>query len=235
QEWYGHPHPAPDLLEQAIYGLPELNRQALSQARLVANPGCYPTACILALLPLQGWVDPDSLLCDCKSGVSGAGRPPSERNRYCEVEGSVIPYAAGGTHRHTPEIEQHLGWAWGRSLRVSFTPHLVPARRGILATAYARLVRRADTEEVLERMEQFYRGHPFVRVRPPGSLPATAEVAGSNYCDLGAVVDGRTGRLTVVSALDNLVKGAAGQALQNLNLMLGLEETTGLAQAPLFP
>lgn len=231
--WYGFDHPRPDLLSEAVYGLPELHRAQIRQARLVACPGCYPTSAALALAPLlaRGLADPDSLVLDSKSGLSGVGRVPSLPSLYCEVEGNTGAYAVAGTHRHTPEIEQVLGGLAGRELSVSFTPHRVPMTRGVLTTAYARVDAPIDLTALYL---DFYRGEPFIQVRADG-LPATRQVAGSNRCHLAPRFDRRTRRVTVISVLDNLVKGAAGQALQNMNLMFGLEETTGLELMPLFP
>lgn len=232
EHWYGVEHPRPDLLPQAVYGLPELYRQAIRNARLVANPGCYPTSAALALAPLvhHGLADLDLLILDSKSGVSGAGRKPSLTSHFCEVQGSLAAYAVAGAHRHTPEIEQTLSSLAGRPVHVTFTPHLVPMNRGILTTAYTRTAAR----DLPALYVEFYRGEPFVQVRRD-ALPATAQVAGSNRCHVAPRHDARTGRATVVAVLDNLVKGAAGQAVQNLNLMFGLDETAGLDLMPLYP
>ncbi|MBI4777207.1 MAG: N-acetyl-gamma-glutamyl-phosphate reductase [Deltaproteobacteria bacterium] len=233
--WY-QPHSAPLLLEEAAYGLPEIHRDAVQNARLVANPGCYPTSTILALAPLlrNGWIDPATIIVDSKSGASGAGRGPSMATLYCEVNEGFKAYKIG-EHRHTPEIEQELSLLAGRPVTISFTPHLAPMNRGILTTTYASLT--ADIEEQLlfERARAFYDNAPFVRVLPPGHFPSTSFVNGSNYCDIGYKIDRRTHRIVGVSAIDNLVKGASGQAVQNMNLMLGLEETAGLRIAPLYP
>lgn len=232
ETWYGVEHPRKDLLPQAVYGLPELYRDEIRGATLVASPGCYPTSAALALAPLvkNGLADLDLLILDSKSGVTGAGRKPIVSSLYCEVEGSFAAYAVAGTHRHTPEIEQTLSDLAGRPVTVTFTPHLVPMKRGILTTAYTR----TSTADLPELYVEFYRGEPFVQIRTQ-ALPATGQVAGSNRCHVAPRYDRRTGRATVVAVLDNLVKGAAGQAVQNLNLMFGLEETAGLDLMPLYP
>lgn len=232
EAWYGLEHPRKDLLPQAVYGLPELYRDRIRNATLVANPGCYPTSAALALAPLvrHGLADLDLLILDSKSGVSGAGRKPALASHFCEVEGSLAAYAVAGAHRHTPEIEQTLSDLAGRPVTVTFTPHLVPMNRGILTTAYTR----TSTTDLATLYVEFYRGEPFVQIRTD-ALPATAQVAGSNRCHVAPRHDRRTGRATVVAVLDNLVKGAAGQAVQNLNLMFGLEETAGLDLMPLYP
>lgn len=234
-DWY-EVHTSPDLLAEAVYGLPELNRNEIVDARLVANPGCYPTSVALALTPLikRELVDIDSLMIDSKSGVSGAGRVAKESSLYCEVNESFKAYGVA-THRHTPEIEQTLTQIAGQEIVVSFTPHLLPVNRGILSTCYATLSQPMKTEDVQNYFEEQYADEPFVRVLPVGKLPDVGFVRGSNYCDLGVVCDERTGRVIVISAIDNLVKGAAGQAIQNMNLMLGLDEVTGLGQVGLFP
>lgn len=235
--WYAH-EPAPAaLLEEAVYGLPELYRQRIPGARLVANPGCYPTSCALAAAPLlrAGLVETRGIVFDSKSGVSGAGRGVSLGVHFSEVNENLKAYSVAGAHRHTPEIEQTLSDLAGEPVRVTFTPHLVPMTRGILTTAYFQLREEASRERVWEVFREFYRGEPFVRVRPPGSLPQTKEVWGSNRCDIGVEVDARTGRVVVVAAIDNLVKGASGQAVQNLNLLFGLDETLGLEALPVYP
>ena len=233
--WYQE-HTSPDLLDEAVYGLPELFKAQIADARLIANPGCYPTGATLALVPLikQKLIDVDSLIIDSKSGVSGAGRVAKEGSLYCEVNESFKAYGVA-THRHTPEIEQTLSCLSGQEVTVSFTPHLLPVNRGILTTCYASLAQSVTTEEVLTQFTAQYASEPFVRVLPAGKLPDVGFVRGSNYCDIGVVCDERTGRVIVVSAIDNLVKGAAGQAVQNMNILLGLAETTGLTQVGLFP
>lgn len=235
EAWY-QAHTSPELLGEAVYGLPELYRQQVREARLVANPGCYPTSVALALAPLlkNGLIDPGSLIIDSKSGTSGAGRSAKVDSLYCEVNEGFKAYGVA-KHRHTPEIEQTLSELAGEPVVVNFTPHLLPVNRGILSTCYANLKQKADTAELIDIFAAHYRQEPFVRVHPAGSLPNVAFVRGSNYCDLGLVSDPRTGRVIVVSAIDNLVKGAAGQAVQNMNLMLGLDEAAGLRVVPLFP
>jgi N-acetyl-gamma-glutamyl-phosphate reductase len=236
ETWYEHRHQYPALLSKAVYGLPELYREAVKSAALVANPGCYPTSAILGLAPLlrAGAVDLSTIIIDSKSGVSGAGRSPSLAHHYPEVNEGLTAYKIG-THRHTPEIEQELSALAGKSFTVSFTPHLIPMNRGILTTIYAKLAGSADTAGVLARYEEAYGDEPFVRVLPVGQFPNVRNVRGSNFCDIGVTVDGRTGRVIVVSAIDNLVKGASGQAVQNMNLMSGFDESAGLRAAGLFP
>ncbi len=226
-------HARPDLLAKAVYGLPELHREAIRSARLVANPGCYPTGAILALAPLLrgGLIDPGAIIVDAKSGVSGAGRAASVEMLFSEVHGSVKAYKVA-EHRHQPEIEQELSGVAGQPITISFTPHLVPMDRGILSTIYVTPKRGAD---IAGAYAAAYKDEPFVRVLPHGQVPSTGHVLGSNYCLIGWKEDPRTGRAVIVSAIDNLVKGASGQAVQNMNLMCGLPETTGLTQLPLFP
>lgn len=236
EKWYEHCHQYPDLLKQAVYGLPELHRNAIRSASLVANPGCYPTSAILGLAPLlRGkMIDPDTIVIDSKSGVSGAGRSPGLPYHFPEANEAFMAYKIG-THRHTPEIEQELTLLAGKTVTVSFTPHLAPMNRGILTTLYGRLSAPSDTRKVHEAFREFYRDEPFVRVLPPGQLPNTRHVRGSNFCDIGVHADPRTNRAVVVTAIDNLVKGASGQAIQNMNLMLGFAETEGLKLAGMFP
>lgn len=237
-QWYRREHSARDLLEEAVYGLPELTPHSrLREARLVANPGCYPTAALLALAPAlaQGWIDLDSLVIDAKSGVSGAGRSKVSLDyHFAELNESMRAYGVP-THRHTPEIEQMLSTLAGREVLVTFTPHLIPVTRGILCTAYVQLLRPLSPQELTRYYRQFYQDKTFVVVRDAGDFPSTKHVAGTNYCHLSLTVDERRGRLIVTSVIDNLVKGAAGQAVQNMNLMLGLVESRGLEIPPLFP
>lgn len=235
EAWYQE-HTAAALLAEAVYGLPELYRSQIPSARLLANPGCYPTSAALALAPLlrRKLIDPKTIIIDSKSGTSGAGRAAKVDVLYCEVNEGFKAYGLP-RHRHTPEIEQTLSDVAGQPVVISFTPHLVPANRGILSTCYASLAELATLEELLACYQADYGEEPFVRVLPAGQLPNIAQVRGSNFCDLGLAVDERTGRVIVVAAIDNLVKGAAGQALQNMNLMLGLPEQTGLLTPPLFP
>jgi N-acetyl-gamma-glutamyl-phosphate reductase len=235
-EWY-EPHMNPGNLKKAVYGLPELRRAKIKTAKLVANPGCYPTSIILAMAPLlkKGLIDPFSIIADSASGVTGAGRSAKVDNLYCEVNEGFKAYGVGGVHRHTPEIEQELSLLAGQPLKITFTPHLVPMDRGILSTVYAQPHSPVDTDRLVALYREFYAGEPFVRVLPKGSLPSTASVRGSNFCDIAPVVDVRTGRIIVVSAIDNLVKGASGQAVQNMNLVCGFPETMGLEGLAIFP
>lgn len=235
EQWY-QKHTSPDLLTEAVYGLPELGRQHIKQANLVANPGCYPTSVALALAPLldREIIDHRTLIIDSKSGTSGAGREAKTGSLFCEVNEGFKAYSVA-SHRHTPEIEQTLSALVGEKVVVNFTPHLLPVNRGILSTCYATLSRSIDILSVQKMYESFYHDKPFVRVLPIGQLPNVAYVKGSNYADIGFVVDERTQRIIVVSAIDNLVKGAAGQAIQNMNIMLGLPEEMGLSVVPLFP
>ncbi|MDB4896890.1 MAG: putative N-acetyl-gamma-glutamyl-phosphate reductase [Firmicutes bacterium] len=237
ETWYQHKHEAADLMSEAVYGLPELYRAEIRGARLVGNPGCYPTACALAAAPLlkAGVVESRGIIFDAKSGVSGAGRGLSLGVHFSEVTENFKAYNIAGGHRHTPEIEQTLSDLAGEPVVITFTPHLVPMVRGILATGYFQLTAERSTDELLALFREFYAGEPFVRVRPAGDLPQTKQVSGSNYCDIGLQVDRRTGRVLVIAVIDNLVKGAAGQAIQNMNLLFGLPETTGLAAAPIYP
>jgi N-acetyl-gamma-glutamyl-phosphate reductase len=234
--WYGIEHVAPHLLKEAAYGLPELHRAEIAEARLVAVPGCYPTGAVLGLAPLiaEGLVDPDSVIIDAISGVSGAGRKAELPYQYSEVNESLKAYGVA-THRHTPEIEQELGYLAGREITVSFTPHLAPLTRGILTTITASLLSKRAAADLLPIFQKFYREAPFVRVLAEGRLPETKHVLHSNFCDIGLVSDPRTGRVIVVTAIDNLVKGASGQAVQCFNLMAGLDERAGLWIPGLFP
>ncbi|MCL1980809.1 MAG: N-acetyl-gamma-glutamyl-phosphate reductase [Proteobacteria bacterium] len=236
EAWYQE-HSCPHLLSEAVYGLPELYRAQVRTTRLTANPGCYPTSVILALAPLlrAKMIDPATLIIDSKSGTSGAGRAASVGSLFCEVTDGFRPYKVGGSHRHIPEIEQELSLAAGKSVRVSFTPHLLPLSRGILSTIYATLTDTGQAADLHALYEQTYGDEPFVRVLPDGALPTTQHVRGSNCCDLSLSKDTRTGRLIVMSTIDNIVKGASGQAVQNMNLMSGFPETAGLMGAPFFP
>lgn len=233
-EWYDFEHPCPERLGEAVYGLPELYREQIKPARLIANPGCYPTAAVLALAPaLEAGIVSGPVIIDAKSGISGAGRSPSLKNHFCEAGGNVTAYALEG-HRHLPEIVQELDLLTPKEkISVTFVPHLVPASRGILATCYARLNRELDMAEIKQLYADFYREEPFIRITP--APPHTKHTTGANFCLIHPVVDKPTGHLVVISAIDNLVKGAAGQAVQNMNLMLGFEETTGLNMPALYP
>lgn len=235
EKWYGK-QTAPDLLKEAVYGLPELHREEIRKTFLVGNPGCYPTGAILGLAPLvrEKVIGTDRIVIDSKSGVTGAGRSPVVESLFSEVNESVHAYKVG-SHRHTPEIEQELSTLAGQEITVSFTPHLIPMDRGILSTLYARALRRIDTKSVLRIFSEFYKKEPFVKVLPEGVLPKTKEARGTNNCLIGAVFDPRTEQIIVVTAIDNLMKGASSQAIQNMNLMSGLNETTGLENLPLVP
>jgi N-acetyl-gamma-glutamyl-phosphate reductase len=236
EEWY-QPHSSPQYLKEAVYGLPEIYRQDIATAGLVANPGCYPTSIILALAPLlrAGAIDPATIIADSKSGTSGAGRAAQLGSLFCEVADGFRAYKVGGVHRHTPEIEQELSLLGDTAIKVSFTPHLLPISRGILSTIYAELHPGYTAETIYQLYESMYGSEPFVRLLPIKALPATQYVRGSNFCDIGFCIDHRTGRIIVLSAIDNIVKGAAGQAVQNMNIMCGFDETAGLNAVPLFP
>ena len=236
EKWYKLEHKSPQFLGEAVYGLPEVNREKIREARLIANPGCFPTCSFLAVYPLvkEGLVDPNTLIIDAKSGTSGAGRGAKMDNLYCEVNESIKAYGVG-THRHTPEIEEQLSYAAGKPVTISFTPHLVPMNRGILVTAYASLNGKVTEEEARAAYEKYYRDEYFVRLLEPGAVPQTRWVEGSNFADVNFKIDPRTGRVVMMGAIDNMVKGAAGQAVQNMNLMFGLPEHTGLRQLPMFP
>lgn len=237
EQWYQVTHPCPELLDEAVYGLPELHRAEIRAARIVANPGCYPTAALLGLLPALDLIEPDVIV-DAKSGVSGGGRSLTLANHYSEVNENCQAYALGG-HRHLPEIGQELEWARARmadgvgAIKVLFLPHLVPMTRGILATCYARLRRPVSAAEVRARYADYYASEPFVRVT--AAPPQTKQTWGSNLCLVYPTVDERTQRLVVIACLDNLVKGASGQAIQNMNIMCGLPEQAGLELVPVFP
>jgi N-acetyl-gamma-glutamyl-phosphate reductase len=235
-QWYGHPHQAPELQSEAVYGLTEVNRSRIAGARLVACPGCYPTSALLPLIPLieAGLVDTGDIIIDAKSGVSGAGRAAKEATLFAEVAEGIHAYGIA-THRHAPEIEQGLSAACGSDVVVNFTPHLMPMNRGILSTLYLRLANGASAEQARAALADRYAAEPFVRVVPEGVVPATRHVRGSNHCLIGVFADRLPGRVIVLSVIDNLVKGASGQAVQNMNLVCGLPETTGLEQQPLFP
>jgi N-acetyl-gamma-glutamyl-phosphate reductase len=236
EEWYRVPHRYKETLEKSVYGLPELYRKNIANADLVANPGCYPTGALIGLYPAvkRGFVDPDTFVIDSKSGTSGAGRQSDVSFFYCEVNEGLKAYGIGN-HRHTPEIEQELTALTGRRIAVNFTPHLVPLDRGILSTVYARLITKAGTEEMIEAYRETYAGEPFVRVLDDGSFPNVKHVRGTNFCEVGMRVNKRTSTLIIVSAIDNLVKGASGQAVQNMNIMMGFDETAALMVPALFP
>lgn len=235
-EWYGHEHRAPELQKSAVYGLTELARDKVAAARLVANPGCYPTSVQLPLIPLltAGLIESSDIVIDAKSGVSGAGRSAKEANLYSEVTEGIHPYGVA-SHRHAPEIEQGLTEAAGNPVVVSFTPHLMPMSRGMLSTIYVRAKGGVNASDIRAQLSKVYGDEPFVRVLPHGQVPHTRHVRGSNHCLINAFDDRIPGRIIITSAIDNLVKGASGQALQNMNLMFGLPETTALLQQPMFP
>ena len=236
EKWYGIEHKSPEYIKEAVYGLCEINREDIKKARLVANPGCYTTCSILSLYPLvkEGLIDPATIIIDAKSGTSGAGRGAKLDNLFCEVNENMKAYGVA-THRHTPEIEEQLGYAAGEEIVLNFTPHLVPMNRGILVTAYASLKEKVSYETVKAVYDKYYEKEKFVRVLDKDVCPQTKWVEGSNYVDVNFKIDERTGRVIVMGALDNLVKGAAGQAVQNMNLVFGLEESTGLDLVPMFP
>lgn len=236
EKWYGIEHKSPQFIEEAVYGLCEINREDVRKARLVANPGCYTTCSILTAYPLakEGLIDMDTLIIDAKSGTSGAGRGAKVPNLFCEVNENMKAYGVA-THRHTPEIEEQLGYASGKEVVLNFTPHLVPMNRGILATEYAALKKGVTDEDVWAAYDKYYKDEKFVRMLEPGVCPETRWVEGSNYTDINFKVDPRTHRVVMMGALDNLVKGAAGQAVQNMNLIFGLDEAEGLNLVPMFP
>ena len=236
EKWYGIEHKSPQFIEEAVYGLCEVNRDKVKGARLIANPGCYTTCSILTAYPLakEGIIDMRTLIVDAKSGTSGAGRSAKVANLYCEVNESIKAYGVA-THRHTPEIEEQLSYASGQEAVINFTPHLVPMNRGILVTAYANLVKDVTEEEIRKIYEDAYKEEQFVRFLNAGVCPETRWVEGSNYVDVNVKVDERTHRVIMMGAMDNLVKGAAGQAVQNMNLLFGLPETEGLLMPPVFP
>lgn len=236
EKWYGFEHKAKQFIGEAVYGLPEVNREKVKKARLIANPGCYPTCTFLSIYPLakNGLIDMSTIIVDAKSGTSGAGRGAKVANLFCEVNENMKAYAVS-THRHTPEIEEQLGYAAGEKVVINFTPHLVPMNRGILATSYAKLMPGVTKEEVRKAYEETYKDEFFVRVLDGNTAPETKWVEGSNFVDVNFVIDERTGRVVMMGALDNVVKGAAGQAVQNMNLMFGLDEKTGLMMVPSFP
>ncbi len=241
EKWYKIEHKAKEFINEAVYGLCEINRDKIKEARLIANPGCYTTCSILTAYPLvkEGLIDTDTLIVDALSGVSGAGRGAKVANLYCEVNESCKPYGVAD-HRHTPEIEEQLGYAAGKEMVINFTPHLVPMNRGILATEYAKLVKKASGElptnaDIRAAYDKYYGNEKFIRVLDEGVYPETRWVEGSNFVDIGFKIDERTGRVIMMGAIDNLVKGAAGQAVQNMNILFGLDEGMGLEIVPCFP
>ena len=235
-EWYSLTHTHPEFLSQVIYGLPELHREKIKSAQGVANPGCYPTSVILAIAPLlkTDWVDLESIVSDSKSGISGAGRKTSITTQFSEANEGVTPYGLA-SHRHTPEIEQELSNLVGKPIKISFSPHLIPMSRGMLSTIYINLNHKLKDENLIEHYKNFYSDELFVRVLDKGKFASTHFVSGSNFCDIGIKVDSRVNRLVITSAIDNLIKGASGQAIQNMNIMLGFGEATGLRSPGMFP
>ena len=228
------PHTARELSEKAVYGLSEIYFDEIRQADLIGNPGCYPTSVLLPLIPLvkENIMDLGTLVADSKSGVSGAGRSLAATSHFCEVHESFKAYKVA-QHRHNPEMEEVLSREAGKAIALTFVPHLIPISRGMLTTIYANLIQDVDEQEVRDRIDAFYAGREFVRVCPAGRIPDTRNVRGTNFCDIGIVIDRHAKRMVLISAIDNLVKGAAGQAVQNMNIMFGLEETRGLMQVPL--
>ena len=235
EEWYCG-HTCSKLLKEAVYGLPELYRDQVRNARLVANPGCYPTSIILGLAPLlkNKTIDPQSIVADSKSGVSGAGRTVAMEHLFCEVDQGFKAYKIG-QHRHTPEIEQELSLLAGEEVVISFTPHLIPVNRGILSTIYSKAIKDISQSELIAAYTEFYEEERFVRIYPPSLFPNISYVKGTNFCDIGIQFDPRTKRIIVISAIDNLVKGASGQAVQNLNILCGFPEGSGTESLPIFP
>ncbi len=235
ESWYCE-HFSKDILKEAVYGLCEINREKIKKCRIVGNPGCYTSCSILSLYPLvkEGLIDPDTIIIDAKSGVSGAGRGTKPDNLYCEVNESVKAYKIA-SHRHTPEIEEQLSIAAGKSITLSFTPHLIPMNRGILATCYATLAKNCAYEDMRAAYEKYYKNEYFIRIMKEGVFPETRWVKGSNFADIGFTADKRTNRAVIVGAIDNLFKGAAGQAVQNMNILFGLDEKTGIDFVPPFP
>ena len=236
EKWYGIEHKSPQFIDEAVYGLCEINREDIKKARLIANPGCYPTCSTLSIYPLlkAGMIDPNTIIIDAKSGTTGAGRGAKVDNLYCEVNENIKAYGVA-THRHTPEIEDQLGYACGQEVTINFTPHLVPMNRGILVTAYASLTKDVTYEEVKAAYDACYENETFVRVLDKDVCPQTKWVEGSTYVDVNFKIDPRTHRIIMMGAIDNLVKGAAGQAVQNMNLMFGFDEAEGLLQVPMYP
>lgn len=236
EKWYNIKHKSPQFIEEAVYGLCEINRDKIKGARLIANPGCYPTCSTLSIYPMmkEGLIDPKSVIIDAKSGTSGAGRGAKINNLYCEVNESIKAYGVTN-HRHTPEIEEQLSYAAGEQVLINFTPHLVPMNRGILVTAYANLKKNVTYDEVKAIYDKYYKDEFFVRVLDKDVCPETRWVEGSNFVDVNFKIDERTNRIVMMGAIDNLVKGAAGQAVQNMNILFGLEENKGLKIVPMFP
>lgn len=236
EKWYGIKHESPQFIEEAVYGLCEINRDKVKGARIIANPGCYTTCSILSIYPMAkaGLIDVKSIIVDAKSGTSGAGRGAKVNNLFCEVNENIKAYGVT-THRHTPEIEEQLSYAAGEEVIINFTPHLVPMQRGILVTAYADLKKSVTYDEIKAVYDKYYKDEYFIRVLDKDICPETRWVEGSNFVDINFKIDERTNRIIMMGAMDNLVKGAAGQAVQNMNIMFGLPENEGLQQVPMFP
>ncbi|MDL4839519.1 N-acetyl-gamma-glutamyl-phosphate reductase [Aquibacillus rhizosphaerae] len=236
ESWYQSTAAKQSYVDQAVYGLSEIYQDEIRNAQLIANPGCYPTSTLLGLIPAikSNIIDNQQIIIDAKTGVSGAGRSLSLNVHYSEMNENFKAYKLG-EHKHIPEIEQALQWEAGVPLQVTFTPHIVPMTRGIMSTIYTNLITEKTTKEIIDLYQSYYENDPFVRVRPEGMIPSTKEVYGSNYCDIGIHVDKRTGKLTIISVIDNLVKGASGQAIQNMNILNGWDVTTGLKQIPIYP
>lgn len=236
EKWYGIEHKSPEFIDEAVYGLCEINREDVKKARLIANPGCYPTCSTLSIYPMakEGLIDMNTVIIDAKSGTSGAGRGAKTANLYCEVNESIKAYGVA-SHRHTPEIEEQLSYASGEKVLINFTPHLVPMNRGILATSYATLKEKVTYDDVKKVYDKYYKDEYFVRVLEKDVCPETRWVEGSNFVDVNFKIDERTNRIIMMGAIDNIVKGAAGQAVQNMNIMFGLDENTGLKLVPMFP
>ncbi|MDF2676796.1 MAG: N-acetyl-gamma-glutamyl-phosphate reductase, common form [Bacillota bacterium] len=236
EEWYGINHENPKFIDEAVYGLCEINRDKIKNARLIANPGCYPTCTILSIYPLlkEGLIDINNIIVDAKSGVTGAGRSAKTDNLFCEVSENIKAYGLTN-HRHTPEIEEQLSYAAGQNLIINFTPHLIPMNRGILITAYSSLIKETSYEDLKNIYKKYYKNEKFIRLLDDDIFPQTKWVQGSNFVDINFKIDKRTNRIIIIGAMDNLVKGAAGQAIQNMNIMFGLEEHEGLYNVPMFP
>lgn len=236
KNWYKHDPADSVILQEAIYGLSEWNKENIVKGKIIANPGCYPTATLLGLAPVvkEKLINPATIIVDAKSGVTGAGRSPSRISHYAEINDNLNIYKVN-EHQHIPEIEQQLQQWNSQVTPITFSTHLVPIGRGIMATIYGQMMKSQTTEELIALYEEMYRHHPFIRIRKQGQFPAVKEVRGSNFCDIGLHVDERTGRVTIVSVIDNLMKGAAGQAVQNANLIAGLDEKLGLEIIPLYP
>lgn len=237
ESWYKKPHTNKELLGKAVYGLPELYADKIKSATFVSNPGCYVTSALLALTPLlkNKSIDTKGIVVDSLSGVSGAGRDAKPETHFCKVDENLTAYKVGGIHQHIPEIEQYLSDIADEKIMISFTPHLMPVSRGILTTVYADINKTATVDSMIDLFSTYYNAKPFAKVLSEGQMPQTKSVLGSNYCHIGLEIDERTGKIIVISAIDNLVKGASGQAIQNMNLMMGLPEDTGLLGCGLWP